>query len=82
VYPNIPSTIRPVLHGEGISVPESPKEFTIDSDDESEGESTSGYPEPPASTGPHVYWTTRLLNPTSPTVGLLRHGHTFSHTTN
>jgi len=34
VYPNIPSALRPVLHGEGISVPEPPKEFTIDSDDE------------------------------------------------
>ena len=32
-YPNIPSALRPVLHGEGISVPERPKEFTIDSDD-------------------------------------------------
>jgi len=25
VYPNIPSALRPVLHGEGISVPEPPK---------------------------------------------------------
>ena len=48
-YPNIPSALRPVPHGEGISVPEPPKEFTIDSDDEDEGESTSGSPEPPAS---------------------------------
>ena len=40
VYPNIPSALPPVPHGEGISVPESPKEFTIDSDDEDEGEST------------------------------------------
>jgi len=30
VYPNIPSALRPVPHGEGISIPESPKEFTID----------------------------------------------------
>ena len=37
----------------GISVPEPPKEFTINSD-EDEGESTSGSPEPPASTEPHV----------------------------
>jgi hypothetical protein len=37
VYPNIPSAVRPVPHGEGISVPEPPKEFTIDSDDEDEG---------------------------------------------
>ena len=54
VYPNIPCALRPVPHGEGISVPEPPKEFTIDSDDEDEGESTSGSPEPPASTEPHV----------------------------
>jgi hypothetical protein len=54
VYPNIPSALRPVPHGEGISVPEPPKEFTIDSDDEDEGESTSGSSEPPASTEPHV----------------------------
>jgi hypothetical protein len=54
VYPNIPSALRPVPHGEGISVPEPPKEFTIVSDDEDEGESTSGSPEPPASTEPHI----------------------------
>ena len=54
VYPNIPSALRPVPHGEGISVPEPPKEFTIDSDEEDEGESTSGSPEPPVSTEPHV----------------------------
>jgi len=54
VYPNIPSALRPVPHGEGISVPEHPKEFTIDSDGEDEGELTSGSPEPPASTEPCV----------------------------
>jgi len=54
VYPNIPSALRPVLHGEGISVPEPPKESTIDSGDEDEYESTSGSPEPLASTEPHV----------------------------
>jgi hypothetical protein len=53
-YPNIPSALRPVVHGERISVPETPKEFTIDSDDEDESESTSGSPEPPTSTEPHV----------------------------
>jgi len=52
VYPNIPSALRPVLHGEKISVPEPPKEFTIDSDDEDKGKSTSGSPEPPTSTEP------------------------------
>jgi len=54
VYPNIPSAILPVPHGEEISVPEPPKKFTIDSEDEDEGESPSGSPEPPASTEPHV----------------------------
>ena len=53
VYPNIP--VRPVPYSEGISVPEPPKEFTIDSDGEDEGESTSGSPEQPASTEPHVF---------------------------
>ena len=71
VYPNIPSALRPVPHGEGISVPEPPKEFTIDSDDENEGER------------PRVLLSRRrLLNHTSPTVGLLRLSHTFSHRTN
>ena len=55
VYPNIPSALRPVPHGEEIPVSEPPKEFTIVSDDENEGESTSGSPEPSASTEPHVY---------------------------
>ena len=54
VYPNIPSAVRPVPHGEGISVLELPKEITIDSDDEDDGEWTSGSAEPPASTEPHV----------------------------
>ena len=54
VYPNIPPALRPVLHGAGISVPEPPKEFTIDSDDEDESESTSGSPEPQAFSEPHV----------------------------
>ena len=54
MYSNIPSALRPVPHGEGISAPEPTKEFTIDSEDEDEDESTSGPPEPPASTEPHV----------------------------
>ena len=54
MYPNIPSALRPVPYGEGIYVPKPPKEFTIDSDDEDEDESTSGSPESPASTEPHV----------------------------
>jgi hypothetical protein len=54
VYPNIPSGLRPVPHGERISVPEPPKEFTIDSDDKDEGGSTLGSPELPTSTEPHI----------------------------
>ena len=54
VYPNIPSALCPVPPGEGISIPEPPKEFTINSDDEDKGESNLGSPEPPASTEPHV----------------------------
>jgi hypothetical protein len=53
VYLNVPSALRQIPHGEGISVPEPSKEFTIDSD-EVKGESTSGSPEPPASTEPHA----------------------------
>jgi hypothetical protein len=34
---NIPSAVRPVPHGEGISVPEPPTKLTINSDDEGEG---------------------------------------------
>ena len=54
MYPNIPSALRPVPYGEGISVPEPPKEFTVDLDDDDKGKSTSGSPEPLASTEPHV----------------------------
>jgi len=53
VYPNIPSALRPVLYSEGISVSEPSKGFTIDSDDEDEGESTSGSAGPLAAE-PHV----------------------------
>jgi len=34
VYPNIPSAIRSVPHGDGLSVPELPDNFTMYSDDE------------------------------------------------
>jgi hypothetical protein len=54
VYLNVPSALLPVPHSEGISIPERPKEFTIDSDDEDESESTSSSPEPPTSTEPPV----------------------------
>jgi hypothetical protein len=54
VYLNIPSALSPVPHSKGISVSELLKEFTIDSDYEDEGKSTSGSPEQPASTEPQV----------------------------
>jgi hypothetical protein len=54
MYLNIPSALRPFSHGEGISIPKPLKEFTINSDDEDAGESTSGSPEPLSSTKPHV----------------------------
>ena len=38
VYLNITSALRSVPHGERISIPEPLMEFTIDSDDEDEGE--------------------------------------------
>jgi hypothetical protein len=53
VYPNIQSALCTVPHGVGISVPETPNEFTIGSDSEDKGKSTSGSPVPPASSDPH-----------------------------
>ena len=47
--PNIPSALRPVPHGEGLPVPDPPKEFSIDSDGEEESERTSGSPQPSTS---------------------------------
>jgi hypothetical protein len=53
-YPNILSTLCPAPHSKGISVPKPPKEFTIDSEDEDKSKSTSGSPEQPVSTEPHI----------------------------
>jgi len=40
-YPNIPSALRPVPHGEGLPVPEPPESFSLESDEEQhEDEST------------------------------------------
>jgi hypothetical protein len=36
-YPNIPSALRPVPHGDSMPVPKPPESFTLDSDSESEG---------------------------------------------
>ena len=35
-YPNIPSAIRPVPHGEDLPVPKSPKEYNLNSEMEEE----------------------------------------------
>ena len=83
VYPNIPSALRP---GEGISVPEPPKEYTIDSDVD-ESESTSGSPEPPASNEPYVshggsFASQSHILTQDERNDLVRHSHTFSHRTN
>ena len=69
-YPNIPSALRPVPHGEGLLIPEPPKEFTIDSDDEDEGELTWGF----------LNRGRVPINRMSLTASLLR--HIFSHRTN
>ena len=49
-YPKVPSAVRPVPHGEALPIHETPYEFTIDSDDEDEGQLTSSFPEPRACT--------------------------------
>ena len=35
-YPNVPSAIRPLPHGEGLPVPEPPNSFSLDFDEEEE----------------------------------------------
>jgi hypothetical protein len=49
VYPNIPSAIRPVPHGDGLPVPEPPDNFTTYSDDEDSVSSNSEEQQPSAS---------------------------------
>jgi hypothetical protein len=49
VYPKIPSTIRPVPHGDGLPVPESPNNFAMFSDDEDSVSSNSEEQQPSAS---------------------------------
>jgi len=60
-YPNIPSAIRPVPHGEDLPVPEPPKDYTLNSEmEEEDKEKTGPHEEPtdpdfqgPASESPH-----------------------------
>ena len=41
VHPNIPSAIRPMPHGDGLPVPETPDNFAVYSDDEDSVSSNS-----------------------------------------
>jgi len=49
LYPNIPSAIRPVPHGDGLPVPEPPDNFVMYSDDEDSVSSNSEEQQPSAS---------------------------------
>ena len=49
VYPNIPSAIRPVPHGDGLPVPEPPDNFAMYSDDEDRFSSNGEEQQPSAS---------------------------------
>jgi len=49
VYPNIPSAIRPVPHGNGLPIPEPPDNFAVYSDDEDSFSSNSKEQQPSAS---------------------------------
>ena len=49
VYPNIPSAIRPVPHGDGLPVSEPPDNFAMYSDDEDSLSSNSEEQQPSAS---------------------------------
>ena len=49
MYPNIPSAIRPVPHGNGLRVPEPPDNFAMYSDDADSVSSNSEEQQPSAS---------------------------------
>jgi len=49
VYPNIPSAILPVPHGNGLPVPEPPDNFAMYSDDDDSVSSNSEEQQPSAS---------------------------------
>ena len=71
VYPNIPSALHAVLHGEGISIPNLRKNLP-----------STRVTRKKASRPRVLLGCQCLLNHTCPTVGLLRHSHTFSYWTN
>lgn len=49
-YPNIPSAIRPVPHGDDLPVPNPPEEYSLDSDEDEDSTEATSYPYPAAST--------------------------------
>ena len=51
-YPNIPSALHPVLHGEELQIPVLPESYTLDSDDNHADDQDSAGPEPSTSVGP------------------------------
>jgi len=68
-FPNIPSAIRPVPHGEDLSVPEPPKEYNLNSEMEEEDTEKTGPHEEeptdpdfkgPASESPHKLTQNKL----------------------
>ena len=52
-YPNIPSTLRPVLHRAELAIPVPPESFTLDSDDDHDDDQDSAGPEPSTSAAPN-----------------------------
>lgn len=51
-YPNIPSAIRPVPHGEGLPIPDPPADYSLDSEDEDSYHARAESPEPSTSQDP------------------------------
>jgi len=61
LYPNIPSAILPVPHGDGLPVPEPPDNFAMYSDDEGSVSSNSAEQQPSASRDGRLPAKHRLL---------------------
>ena len=51
-YPNIPSALHPVPHGEELPIPVPPESYTLDSDDDHDDDQDSAGPEPSTSADP------------------------------
>ena len=51
-YPNIPSALRPVPHGEELPIPVPPESYTLDSDDDHDDDQDSVDPDPSTSADP------------------------------